>query len=99
MPAKRPGSRYGASLEFRTTFDQAGRVAGLAGELEVSEAEVMRRLLNWALADTNVLGRLRAELVAEAERQERDLREAERTGKIPGGVPLDIEGLTIRRVE
>jgi hypothetical protein len=77
MPSKRPGSRYGASLEFRTTFDQAGRVAGLAGELEVSEAEVMRRLVNWALADPNVLGRLHGELQDEAASHERQVLEHE----------------------
>jgi hypothetical protein len=78
-------------LEFRTTFDQAGRVAGLAGELEVSEAEVVRRLLNWAFADhPDALARLRAELANQAEGERRAVRIAEATGEIPsGGSPAD----------
>jgi hypothetical protein len=92
MPANRPGSRYAASLEFRTTLDQAGRVAGLAGELEVSEAEVVRRLLNWSLAHPKVLGRLAAELGDQVEGERRAVRMAERTGEIPGGIPLELRG-------
>lgn len=89
MPGTNPsGTRFGASLEFRTTLDQAGRIAGLAGELETSEAEVLRRMLNWTLSDPHVLGRLRTELQDQADEQERLLRDAERTGKIPGGAQL-----------
>jgi len=88
MPTGRPGVRYAASLEFRTTLDQAGRIAGLAGELDTSEAEVLRRMLDWSLTDPHVLGRLRTELQDQADEQERLLRDAERTGKIPGGAQL-----------
>jgi len=91
MAARNPsGTKFSATLEFRTSLDQAGRIAGLAGELETSEAEVLRRMLNWTLSDPKVLGRLRAELQADVDERERQVRDAERTGKIPGGVPLDV---------
>ncbi len=93
MPQKRPGAhRYSAVLEFRTTLDQAGRVAGLAGELQVSEAEVLRRLLDWSLAHPKVLGRLRGELANQAEGERRAVRMGERSGEIPGGIPLELRG-------
>jgi hypothetical protein len=55
---------FSATLQFRTSLDQAGRVAGLAGELGVAESEVLRLLLDRALdAKSAVLIReLRAEL-------------------------------------
>jgi len=63
---------YGAAMQFRTTLDQAGRIAGLAGELGVSEAEVMRRLLDRALESggRGLLRELRAEIAAEGRRGE-----------------------------
>jgi len=93
MPARNPsGVRFASSLEFRTSLDQAGRIAGLAGELEVSEAEVLRRLLNWSLADPRTLARLRHELLEADEHTQGQVADAERTGEIPGGVPFNLRG-------
>lgn len=69
---------YPASMQFRTTFEQAGRVAGLAGDLDVSEAEVIRRLMTWALDGKNVGARLRKELAAEERANVRRSRALER---------------------
>ena len=63
-------AKFAAAMQFRTTLDQAGRIAGLAGELEVSEGEVMRRLIDRALEQggRQLLNQLRREV-------ERDRRE------------------------
>ena len=67
---------YRATIQCRTTLDQAGQIAGLAGELDVTESEIMRRLLAHALEPGAgaVLKRLRGELAQEREAQ----REAQR---------------------
>jgi hypothetical protein len=69
-----------ATLQFRTTLDQAGRVAGLAGELEIAESEVLRLLLDRALEGParTLLRELRAELAEQRERIERQIEEHER---------------------
>jgi hypothetical protein len=55
--------RYRATLQTRTTLEQAGRIAGLAGELGVSEAEVTRRLIDLGLElGGDVLKRLRRDI-------------------------------------
>lgn len=66
-----------ATMQFRTTLDQAGRIAGLAGELDATEAEVMRQLVDMALETPRLLSVLRqritlghaAALQAEVERR------------------------------
>jgi hypothetical protein len=73
-----------ATLQFRTTLDQAGRVAGLAGELEIAESEVLRMLLDRALdvKSTELLSALRAELGQREREREQLLEQAEREGAI-----------------
>jgi len=71
---------YGAGVQFRTTFDQAGQIAGLAGELGISESDVWRRLVSWALdrGSKQVLRELRRELATEQAETERAIAEHER---------------------
>lgn len=64
-----PRRAFAATLQFRTSLDQAGRIAGLAGELDESEAEILRRLVDWSLARPKLLQELRAELASEADDQ------------------------------
>ncbi len=54
-------------LQFRATLDLAGRIAGLAGELDASESEVCRRLVERALeaGGRTLLEELRSEILAE----------------------------------
>ena len=68
------------TAQFRTTLDQAGRVAGLAGELGWTEAEVYRELVNMSLETPYLIRELRKrerrdqeELAAELESQGADV--------------------------
>jgi hypothetical protein len=69
---------YSATLQFRTTLDQAGRIAGLAGELETTESDVTRRLVDRALDRKDLLRSLRAEIHRERQEQEQAEREYDR---------------------
>lgn len=64
--------QYAATVQFRTSLDQAGQIAGLAGELEIPESDVVRRLIAWSLdrGSSQVLRHLRKQL--RDEDQERD---------------------------
>lgn len=76
-------------MNFRTTLEQAGRIAGLAGELDVTEAEVMRRLLDRALAQRDVLRSLRAELARDSRARRRAAEDfARRDGLFSSGTVL-----------
>jgi hypothetical protein len=61
-------------MQFRTTLDQAGRIAGLAGELGTSEGEVMRRLIDRALeaGGRELLAELRLEIARDRPREPTD---------------------------
>lgn len=76
---------YAATLQVRTSLDQAGHVAGIAGELETTESEVVRLLLARALAE-DPLNYIRGELAEQRERQ----REAE--------AEADLEITTVARL-
>ncbi len=71
-------TRYSATLQFRTTLDQAGRVAGLAGELETTEADVLRRLLDRALDERGLLRSLRSEITQERREHDELARQVDR---------------------
>jgi hypothetical protein len=59
--------RYGAMVQFRTSLDQAGQIAGLAGELDASESEVVRVLITRAIEAGDVLRYVRRELLDQAD--------------------------------
>jgi hypothetical protein len=75
--------RFAATLQFRTTLDQAGRIAGLAGELEVSESEVLRLLLDQVLDQkpAPLLASLRA-AVRPVEPTEDEIDQAHAEGRV-----------------
>lgn len=78
---------FAATLQFRTTLDQAGRIAGLAGELGISESEVLRLLLDQVLDQkpAQLLRTLREELrAADVTREptEAEIERAEREGRL-----------------
>lgn len=76
--------QYAATIQFRTSLDQAGQIAGLAGELEIPESDVVRRLLGWSLdrGSTAVLKHLRKQLQVEDDRREEAIR------KLGGGLVI-----------
>jgi hypothetical protein len=91
-------AQFGAAVQFRTSLDQAGQVAGLAGELGISESDVWRRLAGWSLeaGSKNVLTRLRREIAEERERDERGEREHFRRRGIE---VLDVDVSELERSE
>jgi nitrogen fixation protein FixH len=86
------GRTYTAMMQFRTTLDQAGRIAGLAGELGIAESDVIRRLIDRALDQVparQLLRELRADVAAEQARRE-DLQDRAERGE------FDAEGQAAR---
>jgi hypothetical protein len=81
--------QYRASLQFRTTLDQAGRIAGLSGELDVSEAEILRDLVDEMLARPKLLEELRGRVKERAAHRER-LSELAAEGDVEGLVAAGV---------
>ena len=60
---------YAATLQYRTTLAQAGWIAGLAGELEQSEAWIVRTLLERCQREPGILRALELEAAQELGRE------------------------------
>lgn len=59
--------QYGATLQVRVSLADAGWVAGLAGELETTEAVVVRTLLHIAQRERSIESKLEIELERQAQ--------------------------------
>jgi len=70
-------------LQFRASLDQAGRVAGLAAELGISDSQVMRMLVDRALVGPapQLLRELRATVAEDARHLEDEIERHREHGR------------------